>query len=159
MTHPADVEGFAGLEAIDRRFHVLVYIDEDAGLDFEIVPALAVAGPLEAFFEPWFVFIHRPRHKTERQPAVCDLAGQSHGRFVAGAEIDRDIRVHVQDRLQRLADAKTAFARIGQLKLLAVVRQTFFSLPYLAHDGGIIFQPVVGLAPGLTVPPLDDLRS
>jgi hypothetical protein len=74
----------------------------DGGLDGEILQALAVAGAAEAFLQPRAVFLHRPRHESHWQPAVRDLSRQLDHRLTAGGEIDRDVGVHVQDRLQRL---------------------------------------------------------
>jgi hypothetical protein len=65
----------------------------------------------------------------------------------------------VQDRLQRLGEASGAFALVGQADLAAFVRQGFFALEDLAHDRDVVLDPIIGLAPRLAVPALDDLRS
>jgi hypothetical protein len=76
-----------------------------------------------------------------------------------GGEIDRDVGVHVQDRLQRLGEASGAFALVGQADLAAFVRHGLFALEDLAHDRDVVLDPIIGLAPRLAVPALDDLRS
>src|SRR5581483_8329347 len=128
-------------------------------LDGEVVEALAAAGPAEALLEPGPVLRHRARHEAQRQPAVGDLGGELDGRLVAGAEIDRDVGVHVQDRLQRLAHAHGTGSRIGQADLAAVVAHGPLAPEDLAHDGDVVPDAVVGLAPGLPVPALHDLRA
>src|SRR5436190_10610753 len=159
VTHAAHIERHLRLEARQRPFDVVVDLDMDGGLDGEILQAFAVAGAAEAFLQPRAVLLHGARHETHRQPAVGDLSRQFDHRLTAGGEIDRDVRVHVQDRLERLGEASGALALVGQADLAAVVRHGFFALEDLAHDRDIVLEPVIGLAPRLAVPALDDLRS
>src|SRR3546814_11843997 len=79
-----------------------------------------------------------PGNEAQRQPAVGDLAGEADGRGVAGPQIDRDVRVHVQDRLQRLADAESALAGIGQGYLRSLVGHRLFAAEHLPHDRDIV---------------------
>ena len=105
------------------------------------------------------ILLHGARHEAHWQPAVGDLGRQLDHRLAAGGEIDRDVGVHVQDRLQRLGESGGAFALVGQADLAAFVRHGFFALEDLAHDRDVVLDPVIGLAPRLAVPALDDLRS
>ena len=131
----------------------------NGGLDGEILQAFAVAGAAEAFLQPRAVFFHGARHETHRQPAIGNLGRELNHRFTAGGEIDRDVGVHVQDRLQRLGQPSGALAFVGQADLAAFVRHGTFALKDLAHDRDIVLNPIIGLAPWLAVPTLDDLRS
>src|SRR3546814_7398698 len=62
------------------------------------------------------------------------------------------------DRLQRLADAESALAGIGQGYLRSLVGHRLFAAEHLPHDRDIVLDAMVGLAPRLHVPSLDDLR-
>ena len=128
-------------------------------MDREVLEAFAVAGAAEAFFEPRPVLFHGARHETHGQPAVGDLGGELDRRFVAGRQVDRDVRVHVQDGFQRLADSHGAGPGVGQRDLAAVVRHGRLAGEDLAHDRDIVADAPIGLAPRLAVPTLDDLRA
>src|ERR1700712_5608206 len=78
---------------------------------------------------------------------------------IASPPAAREVGIHVQDRLQRLGEARGALALVGQADLATFVRHGAFALENLAHDRDVILDPIVGLAPRLAVPALDDLRS
>src|SRR5215472_16011608 len=159
VTHAAHIERHLRLEARQRAFHVVVDLDMDGGLDGEILQGLAVAGAAEALLQPRAVLLHGARHETHRQPAVGDLGRQLDHRLTAGGEIDRDVGVHVQDRLERLGEASGALALVRQTNLAAFVRHGTFAPKDLAHDRHVVLDPIVGPAPRLAVPALDDLWS
>src|ERR1700686_4304725 len=102
---------------------------------------------------------HGARHEAHWQPAVGDFSRQLDHRLTACGEIDRDVGVHVQDRLQRLGQSGGALALIGQADLAAFVRHGALAPKDLAHDRDVVLDPIIGLAPRLAVPALDDLRS
>jgi len=159
VAHTADIERDLGFQLGERALHVVVDLDMDVRRDREVLEAFAIAGAPETFFEPGPVLVHGAGHEAHRQPAVGDLGGQLHRRLVAGGEIDRDVGVHVQDGFQRLADAHGAGAGVGQRDLAAFVADGAFALKNLAHDRDVVAHAPVGLAPGLAVPALDDLRT
>ena len=112
VAHAADVERHARLHARRARpCTSSVMMTSARGWISKSRVALAAAGAAEAFLEPRPQHRHEPRHEAERQPAVGDLGRQLHVRLGAGAEPDRQPRVHVQDRRERLADAERAGAR------------------------------------------------
>ena len=159
VAHAADIERDLRLQLGQRRLHVVLDLDMHRRGDGEVLHGLAVAGAAEAFLQPRPVLGHGARHEAHGQPAVGDLGGELDRRFVAGGEIDRDVGVHVQDRLQRLADPQRARPGVGQRVLLAVMRHRPLAPEDLAHDRHVILHPVVGLAPRLAVPAFDDLRT
>jgi hypothetical protein len=92
-------------------------------------------------------------------PGMKPMGSQPSAISAVSLTVDRQIGVHVEDRLQRLADPQGAGAAVGQLVLLAVVRHRRLAPEDLAHDRHVVLHPVVGLAPRLAVPALDDLRT
>ena len=162
VAHAADVKRDLRFQAVEGCLHIVIHLDMDHGLHLEGVPALllpALARALEALFDPAGILVHCAGRETERQPAIADIAAEPNGLLVARAEIDRDVGIHVQDRLQRLADAQCPVTGIGQLDLLAVMGHRLFPAEDLAHDLHIVLQPVVGAAPGAAIPALHDLWS
>ena len=120
---------------------------------------LAPRGAAKALLQPRPILRHRARHEAERQPAVGNLGGELHRRLVAGAEVDRDVGAHVQDRFQWLADAHGARAGIGQADLATLMCDRRLAGKHLAHDGDVVLDPPIGFAPGLAVPAFHDLRA
>src|SRR5882757_2039419 len=114
VTHAAHIQRYLRLQARQRPFHVAVDLNMHGGLDGEILQALAVAGAPEALLQPRAVLLHGARHEAHWQPAVGDFSRQLDHRLTTCGEIDRDVGVHVQDRLQRLGEASGTFALVGQ---------------------------------------------
>src|SRR5205085_11362419 len=92
------------------------------------------------------------------QPAIGKLRRQIVCRFVAGAEIDRDIVFHMQDRSQRLADAERTVAGVRETDLAPLMRHRRLAAEDLAHYRYVVLVAIVGSPPGFAVPALDDLR-
>src|SRR5712692_10504475 len=157
MPHAADVERHARLHARERAAHIVGDRDLGARLDLEVGEALAGARAAKAFLEPGPQHRHEPRHEAERQPPVGDLRRQLHVRLGAGAEPDRQPRIHVQDRHERLADAERAGTYIRKRDLAPGVGHGLLALEHLAHDGDVVADAPVRLAPGLAVPAFHDL--
>src|SRR4030088_1603064 len=78
--------------------------------------------PPEPLLEPGPGLFDDAGQEAHGQPAVGDLGGELDRRFVSGREVDRDVRVHVQDGFQRLAVAHDARSVVGRGDLAAVVR-------------------------------------
>src|SRR5207245_10646801 len=74
-------------------------------------------------------------------------------------EIDREVRAAVEDRFERLAEARRVRARVRDLIVLAPELERLLPTEDAAHDRDILARPREGLAEGLAVPALDDLRS
>ncbi len=159
MAHAADVQRNLRLHLRQRTLHVAVHSDVHRGLDCEVAQALTVAGATETLLEPGQIFGQRSWHETQRQPAVRDFRCQLHGRFVSGAEIDRDVGIHMQDGFQRLADAERALTGVRQAYLTPFMCHRRFTSEDLPHDRDVVLVAVVRPAPWLAVPTLNDLRS
>src|ERR1700722_17320107 len=86
VTHAADVKSDLRLEPCQGGPDIVRDLDMNRGLDLEILQALAVAGTLEAGFQPGAVFRHAARYKSHRQPAIGDFRRQLYGRFPPARE-------------------------------------------------------------------------
>ena len=87
---------------IQRGLDVVINFHVNRRLNFKVVIALVVSRLLrtcEPLFQPFSVFRHAARHEPKRQPSIGDFSSQPDGRFVARANINRDVRVHVQNGL------------------------------------------------------------
>src|SRR6185369_7540252 len=72
---------------------------------------------------------------------------------------NRNVRVHVQNGLQRLAEAGRPWSAVGQGNFSSGMSNRFLAPEDLAHDGDVVSQPIVGPTPRLPVPPLNNLWS
>ena len=158
--HAAGIERDPGLGGVKRGADIIDHPDRKRRADIEIGERHAIAAAGKSFFhhaaELGLVGIGCEMH---RKPAIGDFGGHLDVERRGRAKHHGNVRVAVHDRLERLAKADRAGAGIGQLDFLAVMADGAFALPDLFHDGDIIAQAGVGLAPGLAIPALDDLRA
>ena len=159
MPHSADIERQVGLGHLQRGTDIVGHHHGHHGANFEILPGLAAPGPGKALLDGGAISLQRAGYEIERDPAIGDLRREPHVGLGARAEPDGDIGIHVQDRCQRLADPHGAFSGEGQGNLAAFVGHRRLPAENLSHDGHVITNAPIGLAPGLAVPAFDDLRA
>src|SRR5207245_8614667 len=123
----------------------------------DVEPRGRPAARAEPRVEPLTEHLDSPRREERRDPAVGDLRGE---RRVPGAdrrEIDREVRAPVQDRFERLAEARRVRARVRDLIVLAPELEPLLPTADAAHDLDVLARPPHQLAAGPPVPTRPDL--
>ena len=137
---------------------VVADADRHEGHDLEIPRRLAVAGPGEAVCNRLREDVALRVHE-DRDHAVGHLRGGAHAGRRDGGGVDREVRVGMQDGLERFAEAGRARPVIGDVVMLAVMLQHALALHDLADDRDIFPGARQRLAERHAVPALDHLRA
>ena len=113
----AGVMGGLDTEVTEATRNVLL---ESANFNFVSIRRTmkALNLPSEASLDPGPVHFGRIGDETEREDAIADFGGETDVGLRAAAQPDRDIRVHVEDGLERLADAHRPGTGVGKRNLL-----------------------------------------
>ncbi len=104
VSHAAHVESDTGLQLVEGTFHVIGYLDLSTRLFLELFRLLVAL--FKTLVDPVAINPCCFWYETQWQPSVCNFSGHSNSAFHPCPEKDWDIRVHVQDGLEGLAEAK-----------------------------------------------------
>src|SRR3989442_917234 len=153
--HATDVQREPRPDGLPARGDIVPDDDGDHGHDVE--PRRRPAARAEPLVEPLAERLHIPWRKERGDPAVGDLRRECRVPGADRREIDRDVPSPVQDRLERLTEARRVRARVRDLVVLAAELQRLLTAEDPVHDLDVLARSPERLAEGLAVPALDHL--